>query len=134
MAGSLPSPLERGLAAAGDVLGDGAPEALLLVQHPVHQRLDGGVDALSAVGDDAALEVGAQPVGVEEVEDSAEAQRLVEEVVGAVVQFVDHVGDFLQAVREVPPHVLLVQPQLALDLVRALQVGLEHLQPGAAVL
>ena len=73
-----------GQAAAVDVVVDRFPGAQILLDHPVDQLVDRGVDLLLGVADDLALELGPDLVLVEQVEDAAEADRLLEELVAAL--------------------------------------------------
>ena len=77
--------------------------------------MDRDVDLLLGVADDLALELGADLVGVEQIEDAADADRILEELVAARVHLADDVLDPGQVIGELAAHVLGVELELAVD-------------------
>jgi hypothetical protein len=82
-----------------------APLAVFAFHQPVDQLVGVAVDLARGVGDDLALERGAQLVAVDQIENVPDAQRLVEELVAALGEGVEHVLHMAEMILEVAAHV-----------------------------
>ena len=80
-------------AALGEVLGDGLPLPQVRVDQPVDQLADLALDLLRRVGDDLLLEPLLHPAAVEQVHDPADAHRVVEELVAALLHLEEDAVD-----------------------------------------
>ncbi len=118
-----------GQAAAIDVFLDRFPGAQILLDHPVDQLIDRDVDLLLGVADDLALELGADLVGVEQVEDAADPDRVLEELVAARSHLADDVLDPGQVIGELAAHILRVELKLPVDRLDRVDVVGKDRQP-----
>ena len=97
---------------------DPLPLPEVRVDQPVDQLVDALLDLLRRVGDDLALEAFLHARPVQQVHHAADPHRVVEEVVAAALHLEQHVVDRRHPPFELARHVLLEEPELALDVVQ----------------
>src|SRR4051812_18800534 len=112
-----------------DVVGDAFPNLEILIDHPVDQLVDDRVDLLLGTGHDLPLELAPDLVLIQQIEDSSQPDRLLKKGIAPLQHAGNNVLDPGQVVGELPPHVLLVGDQLAIDVVDRRQIVAEYCQP-----
>ena len=108
------------------------PLAHVAGHHPVDGLLHPPLHDLGQIGHDLLVE-GALELGrVDQVEDAAQPERLVEELHAAALELEQHLLHVGEAEAEVAGEVLLVEGELAIDGLDRLEVFLEEDEPGLA--
>ena len=115
-------------AALREVRRDLLPLPEVGVDEPVDQLAHLPLDLARRVGDDLALEALLHARGVEQIEDPADAQHLVEIRVAARLHLEQRLLDLRDAQRELPIHVLPLHGELPIHVVEELHVFREQVQ------
>ena len=118
-----------GRAPLGQVLVHDLPVAELGPDEPVDQLVDLALDLLRRVRHDLLLELLLHPPLVEQVHDAAQADRVVEVIVPAAFHLDERLLDVRHAELELAPQVLLVDPQLPIELAEHVHVLAQEFQP-----
>ena len=112
-------------ASIGQVLRDPLPLAEVGVDQPVDQVVHALLDLLRRVGDDLPLEALLHARPVQQIHHPADPHRVVEVAVAAPLHLEQHVVDRRHPSLELARHVLLEEPELALDVVEEREIPLQ---------
>src|SRR5919108_1289560 len=105
------------------------PLTEILVDEPIDQLRDAALDLLRRIGDDLLFELALHARAVQQIEDAADAQRVVEVAMAAGLHLDEHFLDRAHAQIESAPEVGAVLDELPLDLVERGHIARQQREP-----